>query len=107
MSLSISFNLNSLSSLSTGASCLRVTSSLLINALSLFSVKVSLLLFCLISCVDFKSFSSVPYLFISSAAVLTPMPGTPGTLSLLSPARAWTSITLVASTPNFLTTSSY
>ena len=30
------------------------------------------------------------------------MPGTPGTLSLLSPAKDWTSITLFASTPNLL-----
>ena len=35
-------------------------------------------------------------------AVLTPIPGTPGTLSLLSPARDCTSITFEASTPNFV-----
>ena len=34
------------------------------------------------------------------------MPGTPGTLSLLSPARDWTSITFDASTPNLLKISS-
>ncbi len=74
-------------SLSIGTSCINVTSFLLINALSLFSINVSLLLFCFISSADFRSFSKVPYLLINSAAVLTPIPGTPGTLSLLSPAR--------------------
>ena len=34
------------------------------------------------------------------------MPGTPGTLSLLSPAKACTSMTLLEFTPNFLSTSS-
>ena len=42
---------------------------------------------------------------MSSAAVLTPMPGTPGTLSVESPARAWMSITLSGVTPNFSCTS--
>ena len=90
----------------TGESCFNVTSCLLIIALSLFSIRVSLLLFCFISLADFKSFSKVPYLLISSAAVFTPIPGTPGTLSLLSPARDWTSITFDASTPNLLIISS-
>ena len=67
---------------------LKVTNCLLIIALSLFSISVSLLLFCFISCADFKSVSKFPYLLINSAAVLTPIPGTPGTLSLLSPAKA-------------------
>ena len=82
------------------------TAAELINALSLFSINVSLLLFCLISLADFSKFSKVPYLLISSAAVLIPIPGTPGTLSLLSPAKDCTSITFDASTPNFFTTSS-
>ncbi len=43
---------------------------------------------------------------ISSAAVLTPMPGTPGTLSTESPASAWTSTTFSGPTPNFSRTSS-
>ena len=30
-----------------------------------------------------------------------PIPGTPGTLSLLSPASDWTSTTLFGNTPNF------
>ncbi len=42
---------------------------------------------------------------MSSAAVLTPMPGTPGTLSTLSPHSAWTSTTLSGPTPNFSRTS--
>ena len=75
-------------------------------ALSLFSIRVSLLLFCFISLALSNNFSSVPYLFINSAAVLTPIPGTPGTLSLESPARAWTSITFFGSTPNLLFISS-
>ena len=43
---------------------------------------------------------------MSSAAVLTPMPGTPGTLSVESPASACTSTTLSGGTPNFSITSS-
>ncbi len=42
---------------------------------------------------------------ISWAAVLMPMPGTPGTLSTLSPARDCTSTTRSGSTPNFSITS--
>ena len=42
---------------------------------------------------------------MSSAAVLTPIPGTPGTLSTLSPQSAWTSMTLSGPTPNFSRTS--
>ena len=42
---------------------------------------------------------------MSCAAVFTPMPGTPGTLSVESPISAWTSITLSGPTPNFSTTS--
>ncbi len=43
---------------------------------------------------------------MSWAAVLTPMPGTPGTLSVESPASACTSITLSGGTPNFSITAS-
>ena len=96
----MSFNLNSSRFLSTGASFFKVTNFLLITALSLFSISVSLLLFCLISFAEVKSFSRFPYLLINSAAVFTPIPGTPGTLSLLSPAKACTSITLLGATPN-------
>ena len=42
---------------------------------------------------------------MSCAAVLTPMPGTPGTLSVESPIRDCTSITFSGGTPNFSTTS--
>ena len=48
----------------------------------------------------------MPKVLISSAAVLTPMPLTPGTLSTLSPQSAWTSTTLSGVTPNFSITSS-
>ncbi len=43
---------------------------------------------------------------MSCAAVLTPMPGAPGTLSVESPASAWTSTTLSGLTPNFSITAS-
>ena len=102
LSLSISFSPNSSIFLSTGLSFFSVTNFLLIIALSLFSISVSLLLFCFISYALSNNLSNVPYLLINSAAVLTPIPGTPGTLSLLSPANAWTSITLLGSTPNLL-----
>ena len=42
---------------------------------------------------------------MSWAAVLTPMPGTPGTLSVESPASACTSTTFSGGTPNFSITS--
>ena len=42
---------------------------------------------------------------MSCAAVLTPMPGTPGTLSVESPISACTSITFSGPTPNFSITS--
>ena len=50
--------------------------------------------------------SSEPNLLISSAAVLGPMPATPGTLSMLSPISASTSPTSSGGTPNFSRTSS-
>ena len=43
---------------------------------------------------------------MSWAAVLTPMPGTPGTLSVESPISACTSSTFSGGTPNFSITSS-
>ena len=42
---------------------------------------------------------------MSCAAVLTPMPGTPGTLSVESPISACTSMTFSGGTPNFSITS--
>ena len=61
---------------------------------------------CLISPARASRVSRSPYSLISSAAVLTPMPGTPGTLSVESPASACTSTTLSGVTPNFSRTSS-
>ena len=45
--------------------------------------------------------STVPYSRIRAAAFLGPMPGTPGTLSTLSPIKAWTSTIRRGGTPNF------
>ena len=70
------------------------------------SVSRSRRLGCLISPARASSVSRSPYSLISSAAVLTPMPGTPGTLSVESPASACTSMTLSGGTPNFSRTSS-
>ena len=89
-----------------GTSFFKVTSFLLTIALFLFSKIVSLLLFCFISSAFSNNFSNDPYLLINSAAVLTPIPGTPGTLSLASPASACTSIILFGLTPNLLFISS-
>ena len=61
---------------------------------------------CLISPARLSSVSRSPYSLISCAAVLTPMPGTPGTLSVESPISACTSITFSGGTPNFSITSS-
>jgi len=72
----------------TGTSFLSSTSLLLKIALFLFSKIVSLLLFCGISCAFSNNVSKDLYLLISSAAVLIPIPGTPGTLSDESPAKA-------------------
>jgi hypothetical protein len=52
-----------------------------------------------------SSVSRSPNSVMSWAAVFTPMPGTPGTLSVESPASAWTSTTLSGVTPNFSSTS--
>ena len=70
------------------------------------SVSRSRRLGCLISPARASRVSRSPYSLISSAAVLTPMPGTPGTLSVESPASACTSTTLSGVTPNFSRTSS-
>ena len=61
---------------------------------------------CLISPARLSSVSRSPYSPISCAAVFTPMPGTPGTLSLESPISDCTSITFSGGTPNFSITSS-
>ena len=89
----------------TGTSSFNITNLRLKIALFLFSIIVSLLFFWGISCAFYNTLSKVLYLLINSAAVLIPIPGTPGTLSEESPAKAWTSITLLGSTPNFSLTS--
>ena len=89
----------------TGTSFFNVTNFLLSSALSLLAKSVSLLLFCGISSIFFNKVSKVLYLLISSAAVFTPIPGTPGILSEESPAKDWTSITWLGLTPNFSNTS--
>ena len=76
------------------------------RAFSLLSEIVCLRFGCLILSTFFNKFSTEPNSLINSAAVLTPMLGTPGILSELSPASACTSITLSGVTPNFSLTSS-
>ncbi len=76
------------------------------RAWSANSMSFSRRLGCLISEARSRSVSRSPYSLISSAAVLTPMPGTPGTLSVESPASDCTSTTLSGGTPNFSITSS-
>ena len=69
------------------------------------SVNASRRFGCLISCARASSVSRSPYSPISCAAVLIPMPGAPGTLSVESPASAWMSTTLSAPRPKYSTTS--
>jgi hypothetical protein len=76
------------------------------RASSAFSISFSRRLGCLISSARASRVSRSPYSSMSCAAVFTPMPGTPGTLSVESPARACTSTTLSGVTPNFSFTSS-
>ena len=85
--------MKSVASFLSGTSFFKVTNCLLIMALSLLDSNVSRLLFWGISDAFFNKFSRVLYLLISSHAVFIPMPGTPGTLSELSPASDCTSIT--------------
>ena len=61
---------------------------------------------CLISPARASRVSRSPYSAMSCAAVLIPIPGAPGTLSIESPASACTSITRSGPTPNFSITSS-
>ena len=61
---------------------------------------------CVISPARASSVSRSPYSLISSAAVFSPIPGAPGTLSTESPDRACTSTTRSGPTPNFSNTSS-
>ena len=82
-----------------------VTSPFEMRAFSALSISVWRRFSCLISPARASSVSRSPYSPISCAAVLTPMPGTPGTLSVESPISACTSITLSGGTPNFSITS--
>ena len=91
---------------STGTSGFSVTSSRLTRASSAFSIRFCRRFGCLISSARSSSVSRSPYSLINCAAVFTPMPGTPGTLSTESPQSACTSITLSGATPNFSITSS-
>ena len=70
-----------------------VTSFFEMRAFSAFSISACRRFSCLISAARASSVSRSPYSPISCAAVFTPMPGTPGTLSVESPISAWTSIT--------------
>ena len=76
-----------------------------IRAFSAFSISASRRFGCLISPARNSNCSRSPYSMINCAAVLTPMPGTPGTLSVESPASACTSTTFSGGTPNFSITS--
>ncbi len=82
-----------------------VTSFLEMRAFSAFSISAWRRFSCLISPARASSVSRSPYSPISCAAVFTPMPGTPGTLSVESPISDCTSITLSGVTPNFSNTS--
>ena len=91
---------------STGTSVFRVTSSRDMRASSAPSMRDWRRLGCLISSARARMSSSPPYSPTSCAAVLTPIPGTPGTLSVESPASACTSMTRSGPTPNFSITCS-
>ena len=89
----------------TGTSSFSRTSSREIRALSAFSMIDSRRLFCLISAARARTVSRSPYSSRSCAAVLGPIPGTPGTLSTESPVSACRSIIFSGGTPHFSTTS--
>ena len=91
---------------SSGVSQSSCTSRLDSSICSRFSIRVSRRLGCLISPARSSSSSSEPNSLISSAAVLMPIPGAPGTLSTESPASACTSTTRSGNTPNFSNTPS-
>ncbi len=73
--------------------------------MSAFCVSTSRRLGCLILSRLASRPSSEPYSVSSWAAFLGPMPGTPGTLSLVSPISASASQTSSGPTPNFSITS--
>ena len=82
------------SGVSSATSSTSVTSFFEIRASSAFSSRASRRFGCLISPARANKDSRSPYSLKSWAAVLTPMPRTPGTLSVESPASACTSTTL-------------
>ena len=89
----------------SGASSRRVTSWRDMRAASACSISRSRRLDGFIAGAAARMASRSPNSVISWAAVLGPMPGTPGTLSTLSPIRAWASISFSGPTPNFSITS--
>jgi len=105
LAASIASTLRSSSVVGTGAARSSVTSRFEMRAFSAFAIRFSRRLGCLISPARASSDSRSPNAVISSAAVFTPIPGTPGTLSTESPASACTSTTLSGVTPNFSITS--
>ena len=86
-------------SISIGTSFIMVASFLLKIACSLYSIKFCLSLAPFILSIFCKTFSTLPYSLISLYAVFSPMPGTPGILSDVSPIRPLTSINCVGVTP--------
>ena len=99
-------NAASLRAIGTGASSFSRTRSRDIRAIPACSTRLSRRFGCLISSARSSNSSRLPKVLMSSAAVLMPMPGTPGTLSVESPARACTSTTFSGGTPKRSTTSS-
>ena len=82
------------------------TSRFDIRIRSACSIRTCRRLGCVISSARDSSVSTSPNSWISAAAVLIPIPGAPGTLSVESPASACTSTTLSGPTPNFASTPS-
>ncbi len=92
-------------STSSGTSFLSVTSS---RAILVWSAKARIFsrrLFCLISEARARSVSRSPNSSSNCAAVFGPMPGMPGTLSVLSPVSDCRSIIFSGGTPHFSITS--
>ena len=87
---------------SIGTSKFIVPKNLDISAKSLFSIIFS---FCFPfkssfpSSIDLYKFSIVPYFCIRLSAVFSPIPGTPGILSEVSPCKPLTSISCFGSIP--------
>ncbi len=88
----------------TGTSARRVTSDLERIASSLCPISPSRYALRLILSAFARTLSSGPNSFTRSRAPFSPMPGTPGTLSTLSPTRARTSTTRSGGTPHLSST---